>query len=96
MSFDHLYFQKIALVTGGGTGIGRSIAIELATLGATVVIASRDVDKCKVAADEMNKEIQKASISRIEMRDDNRGKVVVGPSTSIRDEEQVNNLVRII
>ena len=34
--------NKIAIVTGGGSGIGRSTAIELAKQGATVVIADRD------------------------------------------------------
>jgi citronellol/citronellal dehydrogenase len=36
-----LFEGQVALVTGGGTGIGRCIAHELASLGATVVLTSR-------------------------------------------------------
>ena len=35
---------QVAIVTGGGTGIGRATALELTSLGATVVVAGRRVE----------------------------------------------------
>ena len=81
-----LFTNKVALVTGGGSGIGRSIAFELALLGATVIIASRDENKCTLAAAEMNKQIDA----------NGGGRVVVGPSTSIRNKDQVDQLIQHI
>jgi len=66
----------------------------VASLGATVVIASRDEDKCLAAAEKMNKEIQ--NLNSNNQQDKCIGKVVVGPSTSIRDDEQVNILIEHI
>ncbi len=45
--------DKIAIVTGGGTGIGRAIARGLAEVGANVVICARRAEKCTEAAKEI-------------------------------------------
>jgi NAD(P)-dependent dehydrogenase (short-subunit alcohol dehydrogenase family) len=45
-----LFEGKVAIVTGGGTGIGLSISEELVQLGAKVVIASRKLERLEIAA----------------------------------------------
>jgi peroxisomal trans-2-enoyl-CoA reductase len=75
-----LFRGKVALVTGGGTGIGRTIAQELASLGATVVIASRTESRCQRTAEELN------ALGL-------PGRVVAGPSTNIRNEPDIVRLV---
>lgn len=44
---------RTIIVTGGGSGLGRSMATRYAELGANVVIASRSADRLETAAKEM-------------------------------------------
>ena len=44
---------KTAVVTGGGSGIGRQMAGALAELGANVVLCARKVERCEQAAEEL-------------------------------------------
>jgi citronellol/citronellal dehydrogenase len=48
-----LFTDRVVIVTGGGSGIGRCTAHELASLGATVVLVGRNGDKLRTTADEI-------------------------------------------
>ena len=51
---NDIFLGKVAIVTGGGTGLGRAITKELAKLGCRVVIASRKMEKLETTAEEIN------------------------------------------
>ena len=50
---DNLFKDRVAIVTGGGTGIGKSIAVSLGKLGASIVIASRKQENVEAGAKEI-------------------------------------------
>lgn len=45
MKLEKFYSGKLVFITGGSEGIGRSIALELVSLGARVIITSRSTEK---------------------------------------------------
>jgi citronellol/citronellal dehydrogenase len=51
---ENLFKDKVALVTGGGSGIGFAIAKQLLQLGAQVIISSRKEERLKVAAEQLS------------------------------------------
>jgi len=74
--------EQVAIVSGGGTGIGRAFAQALAGSGATVVIASRRADVLRRTADEINSSLER--------------ELVFSHQFDIRDPSQVQDLIRTV
>ena len=72
-----LFQGRVAVITGGGTGIGKAIARELGELGARVVIAGRKDERLQATAAELRE----------------AGIAVLAARTNIRDPEQVAALM---
>jgi 2,4-dienoyl-CoA reductase [(3E)-enoyl-CoA-producing], peroxisomal len=68
---------QVALITGGGTGIGFGIAEVLASLGAHVVLASRKMDHLEPAVERLRAAGGKATAETLDVRDPERVKAVV-------------------
>ena len=60
---------KVALVTGGGRGIGRGIVLVLARNGADVVVADIDVDIARSTATEVEATGRRSLASRVDVTD---------------------------
>jgi gluconate 5-dehydrogenase len=69
---------KVAVVTGGGSGLGRQMAEALAEAGADLVLCARNAERCEEAA---------AELSRTGVR-------AVGMGCDVRDPAQVEHVVR--
>ena len=60
---------KVAIVTGGATGIGRQMADGLAEMGADLVLCARKPDRCEQAAEELRALGVRALGLRCDVRD---------------------------
>uniref|UniRef100_A0AAF5CQW9 Peroxisomal 2,4-dienoyl-CoA reductase [(3E)-enoyl-CoA-producing] n=1 Tax=Strongyloides stercoralis TaxID=6248 RepID=A0AAF5CQW9_STRER len=72
---------KVALITGGGTGMGKAIAKTISMLGGDVAIASRKINILQGAAEEIEKE---------------SGRFVLPIETDVRDVKKVKNCIDMI
>ena len=75
---DGLLDGQVALVTGGGSGIGYGIARTLGRLGAHVAIASRSADRLADAVRRLQGEGVAASAHPVDVRDVERVRATVG------------------
>ena len=67
---EDLLRDRVILVTGGGTGLGRCTAHELAALGATVVIGARRQDVLEKTAAEIAESGGRCETAEINIRDE--------------------------
>ncbi|MBI4639375.1 MAG: glucose 1-dehydrogenase [Candidatus Tectomicrobia bacterium] len=74
---EFLLKGKVAIVTGAGRGIGKSIAMALAEAGAHLVVASRSPNEIEVAAEEIRA----------------MGRQAIAVSTDVTDPDEVEGMV---
>ena len=65
-----LFAGQLIWVTGGGSGIGRCVAHELASLGAHVLISGRKTEKLERVAAEIAEDGGRCSIAAFDIRDE--------------------------
>jgi citronellol/citronellal dehydrogenase len=81
--FRHsLFDDKTVIVTGGGSGIGRCNAHELASLGATVVLIGRKIEKLKTVAAEIKEDGGIADFHVCDIREEEAVKATIKEITA--------------
>lgn len=73
----NLFAGKVVVVTGGGSGIGRCVAHELAALGAQVALVGRKVEKLQKVAAEITEDGGQASFQVCDIRQEESVKQTV-------------------
>lgn len=86
-----LFDGQIIVITGGGSGIGRCVAHELATLGATVLITGRKVEKLEATVAEIVEDGGKAAHYSFDIRDEDAVKAAV--KQMLADHGAIHGLV---
>lgn len=66
---DNLFQNKVIIITGGGSGIGRCTAHELASLGAHVIIIGRSIEKLERVASELANDDYSSDIYSVDIRE---------------------------
>ncbi len=88
-----LMAEKVVVVTGGGSGIGRCTAHELAALGAHVVLVGRNAGKLQAVQGEITQDGGSASLHVCDIRQEETVRQTVGAivAAHARIDALVNN-----
>ena len=83
--------EKVALVTGGSRGIGRSVAARLTEEGAHVIVTGRDAGRARQAAEELSAD--GGRVQGIAMDVSDRAAVDAGFETMLGEQKRLDILV---
>lgn len=85
--------EKVALITGGGSGIGRETCRLFASEGATVIVADRDVASAQAVADEITDHGGKALAICVDVANEEQVKAMIAKTEATygRLDVLVNN-----
>ena len=86
-----LFKNQTHIVTGGGSGIGRCTAHELASLGATVVITGRTREKLERVANEIESAGGRGDTESFDIRDEDQVRAAI--SNIVERHGQIHGLV---
>lgn len=81
MSPGNRLVDKVAIVTGGASGIGESICREFAAQGAVIAIADQDAEKARGVVAELEKSGTRAQAFQVDIREASRVREVVDEVT---------------
>ncbi len=82
---------KVALVTGGSRGIGRSVASRLAIEGAHVIVTGRDAERARQTAEELSSDGGRVQGMAMDVSD--RSAVGAGFETVLGEQKRLDILV---
>ncbi|MHA1664469.1 MAG: SDR family NAD(P)-dependent oxidoreductase, partial [Candidatus Njordarchaeales archaeon] len=83
--------SKIAIVTGGASGLGKAAAIALAKEGANIVIADIDISSAEIVVEEIKKLKRKAFCIQVDITNSKEVEEMV--KKAVRTFERIDILV---
>jgi len=82
-----MMFEKVCLITGGNSGIGKQAAIQLAQIGFHVIVGVRNLERGEVALAEIREKSGKKDVELLQI-DLSSKKSIINASTGLKNSQE--------